>query len=82
MSWAGAANIQDGVTVDMGMMNDVTVSSDSTTASAGSGARWQDLYLKLDAMNLSVAGGRVYDVGVSGLTLGGRILYYSLEPSC
>ena len=74
MSWAGAANIQDGVTIDLGLMNDVTVSRDKAIASVGSGARWQDVYLKLDAMNLSVAGGRVYDVGVGGLLLGGEIL--------
>ena len=73
MSWAGAANIQDGVTVDLSLMNSVTVSRDSTTASVGSGARWQDVYLRLDAMNISVAGGRVYDVGVGGLLLGGEI---------
>jgi hypothetical protein len=36
------------------------------------GARWEDVYLKLDAMNLAVSGGRVNDVGVGGLTLGGR----------
>ena len=74
MSWAGAANIQDGVTIDLGLMNDVTVSRDNAITSVGSGARWQDVYLKLDAMNLSVAGGRVYDVGVGGLLLGGEIL--------
>ena len=74
MSWAGAANIQDGVTIDLGLMKAVTVSPDSKTASVGSGARWQDVYLKLDAMSLSVAGGRVYDVGVGGLLLGGGFL--------
>ena len=76
MSWAGAANIQDGVTIDLGLMKDVTVSRDSKTTSVGSGARWQDVYLKLDAMNLSVAGGRVYDVGVGGLLLGGESLQH------
>ncbi len=74
MSWAGAANIQDGVTIDLGLMKGVTVSPNSTTISVGSGARWQDVYSKLDAMNLSVAGGRVYDVGVGGLLLGGEML--------
>ena len=74
MSWAGAANIQDGVTIDLGLMNEVTVSPDSDTVSVGSGARWKDVYLKLDAMNLSVVGGRVYDVGVGGLLLGGEVL--------
>ncbi len=74
MSWAGAANIQDGVTIDLGLMNYVILPPDIDTVSVGSGARWQDVYSKLDAMNLSVAGGRVYDVGVGGLLLGGKIL--------
>lgn len=81
MSSAGAANIQDWVTIDLGLMKDVTVSRDSTTVSVGSGARWQDVYLKLDVMNLSVAGGRVYDVGVGGLVLGGKKLRHFLQPS-
>lgn len=75
MSWAGAANIQDGVTIDLGLMKDVTVSPNNTTVSVSSGARWQDIYSKLDAMNLSVVGGRVYDVGVGGLLLGGKMLH-------
>ena len=80
MSWAGAANIQDGVTIDLALMKDVTVSSNNLAVSVGSGARWQDVYLKLDAMNISVVGGRVYDVGVGGLLLGGEISKRFLEP--
>ena len=73
MSWAGAANIQNGVTIDLSAMNSVSVSRDKRTTSVGSGARWQDVYLKLDAMNLAVSGGRVNDVGVAGLTIGGAL---------
>ena len=58
MSWAGAANIEDGVTIDLSAINQVTVSSDRLTASIGPGARWEDVYLKLDAMSLAVSGGR------------------------
>ena len=78
MSWAGAANIQDGVTIDLALLKDITVSADSLTASVGSGSRWQDVYLKLDTLNFSVVGGRVYDVGVGGLLLGGEIVKYFL----
>ena len=73
MSWAGAANIQDGVTIDVGAMKNISVSEDHGTTSIGAGARWQDVYLKLDAMKLAVSGGRVNDVGVAGLTLGGTL---------
>ena len=73
MWWAGAANIQDGVTIDLSELNEVGVSQDRTITSVGGGARWEDVYYKLDPMNLAVVGGRVHDVGVAGLTLGGRI---------
>ena len=77
MSWAGAANIQSGVTIDLSAMNAVTVSRDWRTTFVGAGARWQDVYLKLDAMKLAVSGGRVNDVGVGGLTLGGGNSYFA-----
>lgn len=73
MWWAGAPNIQDGVTIDLGLLKQVKVSRDQKITSVGGGARWEDVYLKLDAMNFAVAGGRVADVGVGGLTLGGKI---------
>ena len=71
MIWAGAANIQNGVTVDLSHMTHVSVSSDKRTTSAGPGCRWRDIYDKLDSMNLTVVGGRVDDVGIAGLTIGG-----------
>ena len=73
MSWAGAANIQHGVTIDLGLMNAVNVNDDRKITRVGPGARWADVYSKLDAMGLSVVGGRVSDVGVAGLTLGGIV---------
>lgn len=69
---AGAANIQDGVTIDLSELTQVEVSKDRTSTSVGGGARWEDVYHRLDAMNLAVLGGRVHDVGVGGLTLGGK----------
>lgn len=72
MFWAGAANIGDGVTIDLSQMDRVVVSRDRKLTAVGAGARWQDVYSKLVPMNLSVVGGRVGTVGVSGLTLGGN----------
>lgn len=69
--FAGAANIEDGVTIDLGSMIQVTVNQHQTITSVGAGARWGNVYSKLDAMNLTVSGGRVSNVGVAGLTLGG-----------
>lgn len=73
MWWTEASNIQDGVTIDLGSLKQVEISTDRKITSVGGGARWEDVYLKLDAMNLAVVGGRVADVGVGGLTLGGKI---------
>ena len=73
MSFAGAANIQDGVTVDLGAMNRVQVSKDRRTTEVGAGARWGNVSSKLDGMGLAVVGGRVDGVGVGGLTLGGEL---------
>ena len=72
MSWAGAANIDaSGVTIDLSAMKQVEVSDDRTITSVGGGARWEDVYLKLDALDLAVSGGRVAAVGVGGLITGG-----------
>ena len=69
--FAGSANIQGGVTIDLSSLNQIVVSQDQTQVSIGPGNRWADVYLKLDALGLSTSGGRVSTVGVGGLTLGG-----------
>ena len=70
--WAGAANIAGaGVTLDLSGLDQVEVVDDQETTKIGPGALWGDVYKKLDAMNLSVVGGRVSQVGVGGLSLGG-----------
>ena len=68
----GASNIETGVTVDLGRLNQVTLSADKTYASIGPGARWADVYAALDAQGYAVPGGRVGTVGVGGLTTGGK----------
>ena len=69
---AGSANINQGVTIDLRSINRIDVSQDKTVTSVGGGAVWRDIYLKLEAMGLMIAGGRVSNVGVGGLTLGGE----------
>ena len=70
--WPGSANIHRGVTIDLRAMNHVNVNGERTVASIGAGATWVNVYLKLDAMELAVSGGRVADVGVGGLITGGE----------
>jgi hypothetical protein len=69
---AGFANIDDGVLIDMSLINGISVSADQQTVSIGVGARWGEVSTKLDSMGLAVVGGRNSDVGVGGLSLGGE----------
>ncbi|PQE33511.1 FAD binding domain-containing protein [Rutstroemia sp. NJR-2017a WRK4] len=76
-AFRGGSNIDGGVTIDLLHLNQVDVSADQKSTSLGPGNRWLDVYSKLDARNLSVVGGRVADIGVGGLTLGGGISFFS-----
>lgn len=69
--FAGSANINGGVTVDMRAIRGIEVHQNHTLTSIGAGERWGNVYRKLDAMGLSVSGGRVSKPGVAGLTTGG-----------
>ena len=73
----GASNINGAMTIDLISLNQVTVSPDQTQTSVGPGNRWVDVYSKLETMGISVIGGRVSDIGVGGLTLGGGISFFS-----
>ncbi len=70
-AFAGASNIQDGLTIDLNNLKTIYISSDRTTTQVGAGNRWVDVYSALVPLNLAVIGGRVADIGVGGLTLGG-----------
>jgi hypothetical protein len=52
-------------------MNQVTLSPGQDSVSIGPGARWEDVYKRLDPLEIGVTGGRVGDVGVPGLITGG-----------
>ena len=69
----GSANINRGVTIDLSKINEVVVNANETITSIGPGATWGKVYSYLDAIGLSVSGGRVSGVGVGGLTTGGRL---------
>lgn len=75
-SFAGAANIQEGVTFDLTTLDSIVLGKGvPPTVSVGVGATWGDVYSHLGAANLSVNGGRVAGVGVGGLTIGGGLSY-------
>ncbi|KAL9106655.1 MAG: hypothetical protein Q9187_008534, partial [Circinaria calcarea] len=68
--FAGAAGTAQGVTVDLGAMNQVSVSADRKIASVGSGSTWSDIYSQIQPMTLSAVGGRVAPIGVGGFIIG------------
>lgn len=76
-SFAGAANIQDGVTIDLRGLNGIELNAENSLVSVGVGSSWGSVYTQLDQHNLSVAGGRAFSVGVGGFSLGGGISYFA-----
>jgi FAD/FMN-containing dehydrogenase len=75
--FSGASNVADGITVDLAGLNEVTIHRDKKTVSVGAGNKWVDVYRKLEDQEITVVGGRIADVGVGGLTLGGGISFFS-----
>ena len=72
MAWANSANIEGGVTLDLSSLKEIQLSPGTASVIVGSGARWGDIYARLDPLKLTVSGGRASQVGVGGLTLGGK----------
>lgn len=71
MAFAGAANIEDGVTLDLRVLNHFSFSENMTSVTLGPGLRWGEVYNKLATQGLAVPGARSADVGVGGYLLGG-----------
>lgn len=68
-----AANIgSEGLTIDLSKLIDISIPADHSFVSVGGGARWVDVYKALDVLGLAISGGRAANVGVGGLTLGGK----------
>ncbi|OLL25174.1 putative FAD-linked oxidoreductase [Neolecta irregularis DAH-3] len=70
--------IKDGVLIALGNMNTVQ-NLGNGSAIVGPGNRWIDVYSKLQEDGLVVVGGRMSDVGVGGLLLGGGLSFLSFE---
>ncbi|KAF7588714.1 hypothetical protein BBP40_005315 [Aspergillus hancockii] len=76
-AFAGASNIQDGITVLLQNLNHLSLSKDKSAVSIGAGNRWIDVYKFLDPHGLAAAGSRDGDIGVGGFVTGGGISFYS-----
>ncbi|KAI5866715.1 hypothetical protein GGS23DRAFT_602967 [Durotheca rogersii] len=85
-SFAGAANLEGGVTMDLSGLSSIALRPPGVdvaaagvtppTVSVGVGSTWGSVYAHLDALQLGVGGGRATAIGVGGLTLGGGISYF------
>jgi FAD/FMN-containing dehydrogenase len=65
---------QDGILLDLRGLDQVTFSGDKSVVNVGPGTTWGAVYTELEKHELTVVGGRVSDVGVGGLILGGEFL--------
>lgn len=73
-STAGLGTNDNGVVLDVGPMNKVTVINNVTNhVRIGAGAKWGDVSKTLHKFGLGISAGDTVSVGASGLTLGGGI---------
>ena len=77
MNWAGANNIDGGVTIDLGLLRSTVYDPVTETATLGPGATWLEVYTELHKYQRAVAGGREGNVGVGGLILGGGNTFFT-----
>ncbi|KAI5917428.1 putative FAD-binding oxidoreductase [Camillea tinctor] len=77
MPVAGAANIDDGVLVDMSRFGSTQYDAEKGVVTIGAGQRWGDVYPELDPHRVTIVGGRVLSAGVGGLILGCGLSYLS-----
>jgi hypothetical protein len=71
----GFGTCDDGVVLDLSLINNVFVDRVKKTARAGGGATWGDFNHATHAFDLATTGGIVSTTGVGGLTLGGGVGY-------
>ncbi|KAI0890522.1 FAD-binding domain-containing protein [Annulohypoxylon maeteangense] len=78
MPHIGAGNaIEEGVTIDLGLMTETTYHPKTRLASILPGAKWRNVYADMEKHGMMVAGGREGLVGVGGLLTGGGLTFYN-----
>jgi FAD/FMN-containing dehydrogenase len=70
---AGAGSVDDGLVIDLRLLNHTHVDDGRARARVGGGATWSDFDLATGMHGLACTGGTFDTTGVGGLTLGGGI---------
>jgi FAD/FMN-containing dehydrogenase len=70
-NFSGTCVADDGVVIDLSLMNSVRVDPARRTARAEGGTKWGQFDRETQAFGLACTGGTNYDTGIGGLTLGG-----------
>src|ERR1700693_4984801 len=68
---AGLGVCDDGLVIDLSLINYVRVDPSSRTVLVGAGCKWSDVDHATHAFGLAVPSGIISSTGVAGLTLGG-----------
>ncbi|KAK1480507.1 mitomycin radical oxidase [Colletotrichum tamarilloi] len=66
----GAAGIEDGVLLALEKMNNISLTPSKDVASLGPGNNWGRVYSTLESQGVTVSGGELAVVGISGLLTG------------
>lgn len=73
----GFSSTDGGVLISFSKLATTTYNAGAQTADIGPGARWAEVMSALEPYGVAVVGGRIGDVGVGGLLLGGGLSFMS-----
>jgi len=73
----GYANSNGGILIEMSKFRSMSLSTDGTVASIGPGLKWVEVYNYFSQRGTTVLGGRIPNVGVGGLILGGGLSFFA-----